>query len=69
VKAIARAIPVTEMNRDEQRYADSLDLRKIAGEVSWWAFGSLRFRLADGAWYKPDFFVVLLDGSCVLVEV
>jgi hypothetical protein len=40
-------------------YAAELEARKAAGEVSWWAFETMRFRLADGAWYKPDFAVVV----------
>jgi hypothetical protein len=46
------------MNGLEKRYAAHLDLLKLGGEIVHWEFEPLRFRLADGAWYKPDFFVV-----------
>ena len=40
-----------------------LQLRKLAGEILDWKFGCFKLRLADGAWYKTDFFVVLADGE------
>jgi hypothetical protein len=50
-----------KMNRLEQRYADNLELKKIAGEIIDWKFNAIRFRLAEGAYYKPDFFIVYPD--------
>ena len=56
------------MNKLESRYAQHLDLLKLAGDVREWKYEWLRFRLADGAWYKPDFFLVMPDRSMELHE-
>jgi hypothetical protein len=45
------------MNAWERRYADELAARMLAGEVTWWAFGSYRLRLAVRTFYTPDFLV------------
>lgn len=50
------------------RYSQELELRRLAGEISEWKFEHLRLRLAEGAWYKPDFFVLLADGRIELHE-
>jgi hypothetical protein len=49
------------MNPWERAYADFLDALKRSGKVRSWRFESLRFRLADGAWFKPDFAVWMID--------
>lgn len=49
------------MNKLEGAYAQHLDLLKHAGEVLWWRFAPMRLRLADGAYYKPDFGVLTRD--------
>ena len=46
------------MNKTEADFAQHLELRKVAGELIYWDFEPIRFRLGDGAWYKPDFMVV-----------
>ena len=56
------------MNGLEADYADRLGLLQLAGEIQVWRFGSLRFHLGGGAWYKPDFLVVLPDGLVELHE-
>ncbi len=48
------------MNKLELAYAKELDIQKAAGIVKWWAFNSIRLRIAMGekaAWYKADFIV------------
>ncbi len=58
------------MNRWERRYADEmLTPRKLAGEVSWWAWESIKVRLANRTWYTPDFAVKLVNGELELHEV
>ena len=52
-----------EMNVGETRYAEFLEARRARGEVRKWRFESHRLRLGHGAWYKPDFYVLLADGS------
>lgn len=51
------------MNKTETAYAAVLDASKAAGRVVWWAFEGMRFRLAEGAWYTPDFAVMVVDDS------
>jgi hypothetical protein len=75
-KQIAPSTPAVPrgMNRWEQLYSDHLRDRRIAGEVRWFGFEIIRLRLAMSqtekeAWYKPDFMVVMADGSVELHEV
>ena len=58
-----------QRNKTEWRYSDELEFQRLAGEILQWEFEGLRFKLADGAWYKPDFAVWLPDGRLRLVEV
>jgi hypothetical protein len=58
-----------QMNKTEQAYASHLDLRRMAGEVAWYKFEGLKFRLADNTFYEPDFAVMLSDGSFEIHEV
>lgn len=57
------------MNSWETSFSVELEARKKAGEIRSWQFEGLRFRLADGAFYKPDFDVVQKDGELVLYEI
>lgn len=58
-----------EKNRTEAAYETHLELRKRAGEVLWYAFGAVKFRLADGTFYNPDFAVLLADATLEMHEV
>ncbi len=60
---------VGEMNKTEARYAQYLNARKAAGEVDWWAFESVKLRLAKRAWFTVDFVVRYADGYIELHEV
>lgn len=57
------------MNKTEQAYAATLEQRKAAGEVSWYKFEGLKFRLADNTFYTPDFAVLLAGGELEAHEV
>jgi hypothetical protein len=57
------------MNRTEAAYAAELSIRKAAGEVIDFGFERMKLRLADGAWYCPDFLLVMADRSIELHEV
>lgn len=46
------------MNKTEQRYASHLEGLKICGEIQYYAFDSMKFRLADKTFYSPDFIVL-----------
>ena len=56
------------MNGLERAYAQHLDLRRTAGEVEWYAYEWIKLRLADGAFYTPDFAVKLATGEFQIVE-
>ncbi len=58
-----------EMNKTEAAYAAHLEARRIAGEVAWFKFEGMKFRLADGAFYTPDFMVMLACGAMEAHEV
>lgn len=57
------------MNKTEAAYAAILDARRTAGEVAWFAFEALKYRLADNTFYTPDFAVMLADGQLEAHEV
>lgn len=57
------------MNKTEQAYAATLELRRHAGEVAWFKFEGLKFRLADNTFYTPDFAVMLSSGALEAHEV
>ncbi|MCJ2112955.1 DUF1064 domain-containing protein [Methylobacterium sp. E-025] len=58
-----------EMNKTEAAYARHLEGLKAAGEVAWYRFEGLKFRLADGCFYTPDFAVLRGDGALEAHEV
>lgn len=58
-----------EKNKTEAAYEQLLASRKLAGEVAWWKFEGLKFRLADNTFYTPDFAVMLTDGQLEAHEV
>ena len=58
------------MNGTERRYADYvLEPSRHVGEIDSWMYEGLRFKLADGAWYKPDFNVFYPDGQLINIEI
>lgn len=57
------------MNQTEQAYSELLEQRRLAGEIAWWKFESIKLRLADGCWYSPDYCVLLPDGLVEFHEV
>lgn len=58
-----------QMNKTEQAYANSLELRKAAGEIAWYRFEGLKLRLADNTFYTPDFAVMANTGVIQCHEV
>lgn len=57
------------MNKTEARYAERLETLRLAGEVLWYAFESVKLRLADRTHYTPDFIVMMADGTTEFHEV
>ena len=62
-------LPAGVMNKTEARYASHLEARKVAGEVLWFKFEGMKFRLADNTFYSPDFAVLLASGELEQHEV
>jgi hypothetical protein len=53
--------PRAGMNKLESRYADHLEALRLSMHIRSWAYEAVKLRLADGAWFTPDFMVVLPD--------
>lgn len=51
-------LKVGQMNKTETAYSKRLEEQKQAGEILWWKFEGLKFRLADNTFYTPDFAVM-----------
>jgi hypothetical protein len=62
-------LKVGERNKTEAAYEAHLNLRKIIGEVAWFEFEGMTFRLADNTRYTPDFNVMLTNGMLECHEV
>lgn len=58
-----------ERNKLESSYEKYLEERKQLGEVLWYKFESMKFRLADNCFYTPDFAVLLANGEMEMHEV
>jgi hypothetical protein len=44
-----------KMNQTEREFSFMLEAKKRLAEIEWWAFEAIKLKLADGAWYTPDF--------------
>ncbi len=49
------------MNKLEAAYALCLEAKFRTGEILWYAYEPMKFKLGDGAWFTPDFGVMLKD--------
>lgn len=58
-----------KMNKTEKAYSQHLELRKHAGEVLWYGFEKITFKLADDTRYTPDFPLLLASGQLECHEV
>lgn len=50
------------MNKLEAAYAAHLEERKLLGEVLWYSFEAVTFKLGEGCRFTPDFLVMTADG-------
>lgn len=57
------------MNKWESLFAEELERRRVVGLITWYQFEAVRFRLADRAYYKPDFAALAHNGELILFEV
>ena len=69
LRARGRTTAKNGMNRLEQRYSDHLRTLQLAGEIHSFSFERHNLKLADKTYYKPDFEVMLPDGSIEFHEV
>ena len=58
-----------QMNSTEEAYHQHLAQRQHAGEIVWFKFEAMTFKLADDTRYTPDFAVMLADGQMEIHEV
>jgi hypothetical protein len=58
-----------ERNKTEAAYEQHLKLLMHSGEVAWFAFEGIKFRLADKLFYTPDFSVMLSSGAMECHEI
>lgn len=57
------------MNSTEAKYADHLEILKLAGEIAFYEFERVTLKIAPDTRYTADFFVVSLDGLMEFREV
>lgn len=57
------------MNKTEAAYAALLESMKHAGQIVWYSFEGMTFKLADNTRYTPDFAVMRADGLMEIHEV
>lgn len=61
--------PDSDMNRTEARFwREQVWPAVTAGEVQWWAFEGLKFRLGKNLLYIPDFDILQSDGALWCVD-
>jgi hypothetical protein len=68
LQALGR-LKVGAMNKTEAAYAATLDQRRAAGEVAWFKFEGLKFRLADNTFFTVDFAVMMSNSVMEMHEV
>lgn len=52
----------------ESEYAQVLEIRRLGGDIQWWKYEPIKLRLADGAWYTPDFMYLDSGGQIHIHE-
>lgn len=58
-----------QMNQTEAAYHQHLEMHRRAGEIAWFKFEALKFRLAPNTFYTPDFAVMRSTGELEAHEV
>lgn len=58
-----------QKNQTEAAYGTHLEILRRAGEIAWYTFEGMKFRLAAATFYTPDYMVMLADGSLEAHEV
>ena len=68
-KRMKMEVPEDAANKWELAYRDFLDLQKKAGVIRHYEFNRIQFWIGPSLWYKPDFFVIMPNGSIEIHEV
>lgn len=58
-----------ERNKTEAAYERELERRKSQGEILWYRFEGMTFKLAKDTRYTPDFMVMLANGEIQAHEI
>lgn len=58
-----------ELNKTEEAYRLELEKQKQCGDILWYAFEGMTFKLAKDTRYTPDFVVLKADGELECREV
>ena len=72
VKARARPVELFGyrfLNKLERDYALNLEAQRQDGLIRHWTYETMRVRIGNGAWYKPDFVVITTEDFIELHEV
>jgi len=69
LRARGRTVTPDGMNNLERKYADHLRKLQLAGQIHSFAFERHNLKLADKTYYRPDFEVMLPDGTIEFHEV
>ena len=67
-KALGR-MKAGKMNQTESKYALRLEGKRRAGEIQEYWFDAINLRLGDNCHYRPDFLVLLSDGTVECHEI
>lgn len=57
-----------QMNRGERTWAAELETGRRLGAILEWKYASVKLRLGGGAYYTPDFFVLLATKQSASIE-
>jgi hypothetical protein len=67
-KGAAKPRKAGEQSKHERAYEEHL-LGRLGTDVAWFRYEAVNLKLADGAMYRPDFCVMLHDGTICMDEV
>lgn len=59
----------SKLNKTEQRYADILEARKLAGTLQAYFVQEVTLKIGDDCRYTPDFLVIENDGALTFIEI
>lgn len=57
------------MNKTEARFAQQLEADKRAGDIAWYGFEAVKFRIAKRTWLTVDFLVKHANGEWAAIDV